>query len=129
LVVSVPDLSKTPEGQSQPANIQALVQRVSALWNAAVDIPANTPGVGPLIFLKRLTGTAIYTEDTFRLLNQVAANPAAFGFSHGVNVSWCGFGELLDPNPDHWVFYNFIHPTSQGHMMIANDTLANARRF
>ena len=106
VVYNVPDIGRTPLAASQ--NAQATFTALSNLFNStftAAIAPANVQFV---------------PVNTFALLNEIVANPAAFGFTNATtpvcttaNVIECTPATLRDPNGAlTWVFADGIHPTT-----------------
>ena len=120
LVLNVPDLGKTPE---EIAHGPAAVQTASALSSlydgelAAALQPLEASGA-----LK------IDLVDTFSVLNQVNANPGAFGFTDVTDPVWTG--NLTDPGSgtlratgaaqNQFLYFDSLHPTSQAHALLAS---------
>ena len=98
LVPGVPDLALTPEFQGN-----ALATAYSVAFNTALaaELP---PG-------------ALYV-DTFNLLHQVVANPAAYGFTDVTDP--CYNGTTVCSNPGQYLFFDSLHPTTAADGIIAN---------
>lgn len=74
------------------------------------------------------TGANVIPLDTFNLLQQVAANPAAYGFSNmnepacgSVSSLECGRDDLKEAGAENSYFFaDGVHPTGRAHQMIAD---------
>lgn len=116
VVPNAPDIGSTPFGVSQgPAGAAALTQ-LSAAFNQALyaDLAAR--------------GLRVAAADTFTLLNEVLADPGAYGFVNA-SVPACGAtpsllctpADLVTPGADQtFVFADGVHPTTGAHALIAD---------
>lgn len=74
------------------------------------------------------TGANVIPLDTFSLVQQVAANPAAYGFSNVTDKACkdtssveCGRADLDKPGAENSYFFaDGVHPTGRAHRMIAD---------
>ena len=74
------------------------------------------------------TGANVIPLDTFNLLQQVAANPAVYGFSNmnelacgSVSSLECGRDDLKEAGAENSYFFaDGVHPTGRAHQMIAD---------
>jgi len=107
LVMNMPNLGLTPEARGNGTSFQATLG--SAVYNAYFGGIMGALQGG-------LTGSNIRTLDTFALLSGIVANPGAFGFS---NVTDACLGTTVCANPDNYLFWDSIHPTTAGHRLIA----------
>jgi len=119
LVPTIPDLGLTPSARAQGAAAQAQFTQLAATYNAALFGGLATAGL------------RVIPLDTFRLLQEVVANPASFGF---VNITGtacqpqitaqsltCNPGTYVTPNaPTTYAFADGIHPTSATHEILAD---------
>ena len=121
LVPNLPDLSRTPAGLSLSPAEQAGLQALSVGFNAGL--------AGALDALAVLPGIDIEMFDTFGLFNAILANPSAFGFSN--TSAPCITGNLLVggsvcANPDAYLFWDSVHPTTAAHQLLGNSFAAAA---
>lgn len=69
----------------------------------------------------RLTGEAgVSTFDLFGFGTQIAANPAAFGFTNVTDAC----GAVANANCSQYAYWDGIHPTTAAHLAIANAMVA-----
>lgn len=116
LVPNVPDIGTTPFGVAQgPAGAAALTQ-LSAGFNQALHAGLAARGV------------RVLAADTFGLLNEVLADPAAYGFANAA-LPACGATpslactpvDLVAPGADQtFLFADGVHPTTAGHAVLAD---------
>lgn len=116
VLASLPDIGSTPFGVSQgPAGAAALTQ-LSSAYNQALfeDIAAR--------------GLRVVAVDTFTLLNEVLADPAAHGFVNAT-LPACGAtaallctpADLVAPGAEQsFVFADGVHPTTGAHALLAD---------
>ena len=115
LVPTMPDVGQTPFGLSQgPAGSAAITQLVSAY---------NTAVFGGLA----QQGLRVIPLDTFHLLNEVIADPTAYGFVN-VTAPACGTAASLGCTAANFVapgaasgylFADGVHPTTGAHQLLA----------
>ncbi len=124
MVFGLPNLGLTPSAQAGGAasvalNTQASVGYNVTLWNGIAA-----------------TGQRVIPVDVFSMLNEVAASPAAFGFTNltgvacgpfpgfapaGGNSQFCNASNLVAPNAQNtYLFADGIHPTTGAHRIVAD---------
>ena len=111
LVVGLPDLGITPWGL---ATGQAALSGLSAAYNASLDFT-----------LAQLAAAGMETMrlDIATIAQQAAADPAAFGFVD-VTTPALYFGS----NGDGFLYWDEVHPTTQGHAVFAESAMAVLRQ-
>ena len=97
LVPGLPDLGLTPEFYGDPAATAFTDQ-----FNAALQ--ASLPA-----------GTTYF--DVNALLNQIVANPGAYGFTNVTDP--CFNGTTVCANPDQYLYWDDIHPTTAADAILA----------
>lgn len=130
LVPNLPDLGLTPEvtefGQGAGAASSARSQQFNATLASELS-----------------TRQDVITFDVFAALNEIVADTAAggseFGFTNVVDDCWeggpaglfsgFGLGDGLFPapvcdNPDEYLFWDIVHPTTAAHEFLANEIFA-----
>lgn len=119
LVPTIPDLGSTPAFRAQGATAMAQGTALSTAYNQALfsGLAAQNLRVIPL--------------DTFHFLNEVVANPAAYGFRN-VTGTACQpqiIAQSLTCNPNSYVapdapfaylFADGVHPTTGAHKIVAD---------
>ena len=116
LVPNIPDIGLTPTAIAAGAGFQSSGTMLANLYNQTMYSGAVA------------TGANIIPLDTFSLLQQVAANPKAYGFTNmtqkACNTSsslLCGSSNLVVPGANESYFFaDGIHPSGRAHQMIAD---------
>lgn len=126
VVYNLPDIGKTPQALAGGAAASAGATQLSVIYNSTLDA-----GVAKL-------GLNVIPVNTFALINEVVANPAAFGFSN-VTAPACGVGAtsvLCGPQGaglpysyapgtnQSYLFADGVHPTDAAHAMVAQVVLS-----
>ena len=104
-VSNLPDLSLTPVAFGNP-----VAQQFSLDFNAALAVG-----------LSSLTGITLYEFDFYSLVNDTVAHPASYGFSNVDSACWDGVAVCANPNE--YLFWDRLHPTSTAHEWIASAAL------
>lgn len=132
LVVNVADLGLIPSvteglvsGSNTPsAAFNAEATAASALYNSLL-----ADGIATIA----ARGIDIKIEDTFQLLDNAAANPAAFGLIDTTTPVWSGLigdptsGTLISSDPlvqNQYLFFDHMHLTATGQLALASGALS-----
>ncbi|MEK6219750.1 autotransporter domain-containing protein [Psychrobacter cryohalolentis] len=116
LVPNIPDIGLTPTAIAAGAGFQSSGTMLANLYNQTMYSGAVA------------TGANIIPLDTFSLLQQVAANPKAYGFTNITEAACktessitCGINDLKTPSANESYFFaDGIHPSGRAHQMIAD---------
>lgn len=112
LVPNLPDLGSTPRFNTSPTT-SVPYNDASVLYNATLDAGVS---LLPLVnFNKHLT---IYKLDVYSLLKQIIASPAQYGLLNVTDSS-----QKLPVDPDTYLFWDDIHPTTRGHNLLGQAAL------
>ncbi len=123
LVFNLPDLGKTPIAlrTGNTSNLTTLTNaHNAALASALGQLNNNNPSVN------------LIPVDINSLFNRVIANPGEFGFKD-VNTSCVVYdisnNQLLKTcnNPNDYLFFDEVHPTTNAHKLVAETVLAAIR--
>ena len=120
VVFNLPNIGITPQAAAQGASAQASLTGLSQLFNAQLNA-----GVGKL-------GGGIIPINTYRLLSEVATDPARFGLTN-VTAPACGAGSssvacgpagsglpytYAAGTDQSYLFADGVHPTTAGHAVL-----------
>lgn len=114
LLANVPDIGKLPAVQALGPAAAAFATALSANFNAAL--------AGTLVSLPAGLRDDIHVLNLFGLLDDLFADPTAFGFSDATSA--CAFSPACIADPTGTFFWDGIHPTTAGHALIAREALA-----
>jgi phospholipase/lecithinase/hemolysin len=107
LVANLPDLGQLPamRTRANSASLSALTQ-------------AHNQGLRRSLKLlsQQYSDLQIVTLDANRLYRDAIANPAAFGFTNVISA--CLSGSRACANPDQFLFWDGIHPTTAAHRIL-----------
>lgn len=105
-VANLPDLGLTPFGRSLGPQFSAQLSGLTDMYNA---------GLKQALDALDADGIKTIRLDTAALIREIVAFPAAFGL---VNVT--GQALVDEENPNDYLFWNDVHPTSAGHRAVAD---------
>ena len=113
LVLNLPPLGLTPRMNGDPA--KATAGNVAAQgFNAGL--------AAGIAYLQSVYGDShirFFQVDVYSLFNRIAASPADFGLTNFTAPSRGNF----EVNPDTYLFWDDIHPTTRGHAILAAEAL------
>lgn len=120
LLLNVADLARTPAVRlldQQVPGAAALASQLTLSFNAGL--------AGVVQYASGLGGTQVRVLDIYALLEEVVANPGAYGFTNTTDA-------CVTPNvppfkctkPDTYVFWDGIHPTQAVHELMAQRAIA-----
>lgn len=113
LVMNLPNLGATPLNNSDPV-ASANAELVTVAFNFWLDSTLNNLELA-------FPGVNFYTPNVYQLLEDVIDDPTSFGFD---NVT--GMLSTADPTTENYLFWDSIHPTTAGHLMLADYAYAAA---
>lgn len=109
IVISVPDIGKTPFGASGSANQAALASGLTTAYDT--------------VLAARLAGKNLLYFDGVKLFATILANPAAYGFTN-TTLPACGAASSLGCTPgaaaNGALFADGVHPSSAAHRIISD---------
>lgn len=117
LIVNGPDLSLVPAVALQGASAQYYARVLSNEFNDGLTAILGILSQNPAVSLKMV--------DIFTLFNNVVADPGLFGFDNidQTCITPGVAGNAVCFKPDTYLFWDGIHPTRAGHLVIADDAL------
>jgi len=129
LVANLPDLGSQPFAQTLN-----LVNPQGSAGLSALSTQHNLLLTNKLTALGTTSGTNIVQLDVESITNSVINNPNEFGFTNVTDSCLSDFVSIVDfgapcSNPDEYLFWDDIHPTTRAHGLIAQlaaDTLTGS---
>jgi len=132
LVATLPDIGATPFGASVgPANAAGITALAGAFNQTLFGtLAAGGSTVIPALQIS-LQGIEVIPLDTFTLLREVGADPAAYGFANAVAPACgataslvCSAADFVVPGAEQsFLFADGVHPTTAGHRIISDYAL------
>ena len=118
LVWAAPNVALTPALRSLGPAAGALAGAITQAFNGGLSQTlAQLMGALPGIYVVRL--------DAYRLLNDIVADPAAFGLTEVTSACLTpGGSPFVCQWPDQYLFWDGIHPTKAGHAILAREAAA-----
>lgn len=113
LVLNLPPLGLTPRLNGSPATALPATA-AAALFNSYL-----ATGLSVLHDFYPGRHIAVYQVDVFSLFNKIVAAPASFSL---VNITAPSQGNFV-VDPDTYLFWDDIHPTTRGHNLVADAAL------
>jgi phospholipase/lecithinase/hemolysin len=123
LIVTVPDLGKTPEAiAGGPLAVATATALSSSLDSTLVG------GSGPIPSLAGLAaadGLNLKVLNTFSLIDSIVANPGAYNLTDATDACYVPAAMPPTPcaNPNQYLFWDALHPTAAGHAIVADAAL------
>jgi thermolabile hemolysin len=113
VVINLPDLGVTPAAGALPPGVDGLLSVLSASYNALLD--------QQLDLLEEEQHVTIVRISAFELINDIVANPGDYGLSNVTDMAIAG---LPGVDPDEYLFWDNVHPTTVAHQIIAETVYA-----
>jgi phospholipase/lecithinase/hemolysin len=105
MVVNLPDLGLTPFGLSTGPMGSAQLSYLTDLYNAGLQQALNS---------LETAGIRTIRLDAAQIIRDISADPAAFGLVNATDPA------LVSGNdPDEYLFWDGVHPTTAGHRIVA----------
>lgn len=112
LVANLPDLGQIPatRNQASAGRLSTLTQQHNQSLRRSLKV-----------LNQQFPDLQTVTLDSYTLYQTAIANPAEFGFSQVKNA--CLAGARACGQPDQFLFWDDIHPTTRGHQILADSAL------
>jgi phospholipase/lecithinase/hemolysin len=120
LVVTVPDLGKTPDAIALGPLDQAGASALSAAFDSELVFGGGP--IPPVSTIASLDSLNLKVLDTYSLLDAIVGSPSKFGLTNVTQP--CLVGTLVCSNPNQFLFWDGQHPTAAGQAIVAQDALA-----
>lgn len=116
LVPNIANVGRSPEALA--AGVSGETTALVMAWNAALDDMLDT--------LEGQTQATIWRFDAFALVEGIFANAAELGFTHTGEPCSTVVDNVEIPcaNPDEYIFWDMLHPTTAGHRLIGEGAWA-----
>ena len=128
LIVTVPDLGKTPEALAAGPLGVAAASGLSAFFDSTLVNGLGSAGIPSLSGIAAADGLNLNVLDTYSLIDGITANPAQFGFTNVMQPCLTGevdyAGGTPCANPNQYLFWDQLHPTAAGQALVAEESLA-----
>jgi phospholipase/lecithinase/hemolysin len=115
VVFDVPDLGSVPYITQFGKTVEQAATALSAFYDAQLFAD-----LAPL----ENQGLKVYDLNTFTLLDNVAADPSAYGFNNVTAPCYTGpftGGGSACSDPDSYLFWDQVHPTAAAHLIIGTE--------
>jgi outer membrane lipase/esterase len=122
LVPNLPNLGLTPASRALGPEAMALAMDLSVRFNNALTAALDA--------IEAETGVTIFRLDVFTAMENVVANPVAFGFLDVTTACLQGgpfVGGTPCVNPEAHLFWDAIHPTAAAHAILGHMALMAIR--
>ena len=116
VVFNLPDLGKTPAATALGPQASGLLTALCATYNGLLADQLDLLELDPRL--------RIVQVDAFTLINDMVANPADYGFTNVTSPALYG---LPAADPDTYLFWDAVHPTSAAHEYVAAEALEELR--
>lgn len=116
VVFNIPDLGKTPTALGLGPGASGLISCLCATYNDVLD--------SQLDVLEQNRRLRIVRVDAFALINDMVANPADYGFTNVTGQALLG---LPAADPDEYLFWDGVHPTTAAQEAVAESVYQQLR--
>jgi phospholipase/lecithinase/hemolysin len=126
LILTVPDLGKTPESLAAGSAVSSAASGLSASFD---NLLVNGAGLIPALSAVAATDSVSSSVlNTYSLLDSIVADPGAFGFTNVTQPCLTGevnySGGTPCSTPNQYLFWDALHPTAAADELVAAEALA-----
>jgi outer membrane lipase/esterase len=122
LVLTLPDVGKTPDVLSGGPVASATASAVAASFNSLLLGGNAAAGIPSLPALATGLGVNLAVFDVYAYVNGVVANPAAYGLTNVADP--CFDGTTVCATPDKYLYWDGVHPTAAAHAVLGSAAAA-----
>jgi phospholipase/lecithinase/hemolysin len=115
-VLNVPDLGLAPEVRAEGAAASTEASAFTAEFDASL--------AGTLTGLAQRDGLDLHLIDSYALVDEAVADPARFGLTNATTACLPTGSLVPCANPDQYLFWDDIHPSETGQLVLADTALA-----
>jgi outer membrane lipase/esterase len=121
LVLNLPNIALAPATRTLGPDAQAAAQGLSILYNTGLEETLQG-----LEALPDLEDIVILRLDIFAILNAAVADPESFGLSNSTDscITPDVVRGAICRRPDTYLFWDYVHPTTQAHRLLAKEAKA-----
>ena len=127
LILTVPDLGKTPAAMAAGPAASAGASALSAFFDTTLVNGLGAAGIPSLNGIAAADGLNLNVLDTYSLIDGIAANPSLFGFTNVTQPCLTGevdySGGTPCANPNQYLFWDQLHPTAAAQELVAAGAL------
>ncbi len=113
IVLNVPDLGKTPFARNLDSDTANNLTQLSQVYNTSLATSLNK-------LSQTLPGVNLIPFDVNAIFAEAIANPAKFGFTNVTEACLDEATLQTCNNPNHYLFWDNIHPTTKAHAILSN---------
>jgi len=113
VVFNLPDLGKTPTARALGPSLSGTLSFLCNAYNEQLELQLEA-------LEQSRRRIHIIRVDAFALINHMVSDPELFGFT---NVSEAATANLPGANPDEYLFWDGVHPTTAAHGYVADSAL------
>jgi len=117
LVLNLPDLGKIPQSLSLDSSLSTGLTDLTEQHNSVLDSSLN-------VLSQSLPDINLISVDQYDLFDQILANPGNFGFTNVTETCLDEATFLPCANPDEFLFWDSVNPTTASHKILAESTIA-----
>lgn len=134
MILTVPDLGKTPAASSEGPGAEAFLSSLSAGLDTTLVNGSAALSLPSLVSLAGTDGINLKVLNTYALLDSIILSPATYGLTNVTNECIStNPPDITGPaplnytecsNPNSYLFWDYEHPTAAGHAIVADAALS-----